>query len=87
MASDPFSAVRSGFETTWLDNVAMSAATGPRGDIDGNGVVESDDVSVFVAVLLSADANPAHVARSDLNCDGIVDGLDVQLFVTAIISP
>ncbi len=55
------------------------------GDINRDGVVDMDDVPVFVAVLAGVDTDPNHVAASDMNNDGGADGLDVRPFVAAMI--
>lgn len=53
-----------------------------RGDMDGNGVIDSGDLSGFVATLLSA--TPDHCA--DLNADGSVNGLDIQPMLDRVIA-
>jgi hypothetical protein len=55
------------------------------GDIDGDGQVNEADLTIFVAVLLGNDTNPAHVAASDLSHDGVANGADIQPFVAALI--
>lgn len=56
-----------------------------RGDLNGDNVVDSDDVGIFTNVLLGLDLDPAHVSGSDLNCDGLADGDDVQHMVDRLI--
>ena len=51
------------------------------GDINGDGLVDVNDVPPFVAVLLGAPLDPAHVARADVNGDGATNGLDVREFI------
>jgi hypothetical protein len=48
------------------------------GDVDGNGLIELNDVAAAVQVLIGVDTNPAHVLATDANCDGVVNGLDIQ---------
>ena len=55
------------------------------GDINGDGVADVNDIPPFVAVLMGAPLDPAHVQRADLNADGSADGLDVRQFVAALI--
>lgn len=55
------------------------------GDINGDGIVNPADISLFVNVLLDLDQDADHVARSDLNADGLADGNDVGLFADAVI--
>ncbi len=51
------------------------------GDIDGNGVVNGADVTLFVRVLAGLETNATYVQRSDINGDTIANGRDVQPFV------
>ncbi len=57
------------------------------GDLDCNGALDMDDMAIFIAVLLGADTDPAHVAAADLNYDGSLDGGDIQAFVDAVLPP
>ncbi|MFO0972861.1 MAG: hypothetical protein U1A27_05400 [Phycisphaerae bacterium] len=56
-------------------------------DIDANGVVDSSDITDFVAVLTGHPINPAHIPRCDMNCDQHEDGRDVQGFVQSLFGP
>lgn len=58
---------------------------GVRGDLSGNGAVDSPDVADFVAVLLGYNTDPIDRAICDMNVDGTPDGKDVQLFVEALL--
>ena len=59
-----------------------------RGDMNGNGDVESGDIPGFVSVLLDpAAATSGQKWSADMNGDGINDSLDCQLFVTALLTP
>ncbi len=55
------------------------------GDVNGDGVVDSADVPVFVAVLLGTETAPEYVARSDLDQNNLVDGRDIRAFVGAFL--
>ncbi|MCB9852244.1 MAG: hypothetical protein H6819_04040 [Phycisphaerales bacterium] len=54
------------------------------GDFDGDGIVNSTDLSLFVDVLLGTNSNPEHRICADENADGMVNGLDVASFVAAL---
>ena len=54
------------------------------GDIDGNGIVDMNDVAMFTDVLIGIDTDPTRVSASDLNGDGKADGLDVAAFSAAV---
>ncbi len=67
------------------DVVDIGAFEFVRGDVDGNGTLDSSDVAVFVDVLLGIDTDGAHIARADLNCDSAADGRDVQALISLLI--
>lgn len=48
------------------------------GDVDGNSMIDWDDIQAAVDVYLGFDTNPAHMIAADANCDGLDNGLDVQ---------
>ncbi|MCA9256588.1 MAG: beta-propeller fold lactonase family protein [Phycisphaerales bacterium] len=56
-----------------------------KGDMDGSGIVDTSDIPLFGAALLSASQTPAQIEFGDTNCDGALDGRDVQSF-TAILT-
>ena len=56
------------------------------GDINGDGVVNADDIDAFIAVLLGAPLDPSDEARADLNGDQTADGDDAQPFVAALLA-
>lgn len=56
-----------------------------QGDVNGDGVLDMDDVVDFVGVLLGSNTDPDHVERSDVNNDASADGDDVQPFVAMFI--
>ena len=64
-------------------NDAASIPGAIGADIDGNGLVDVNDVNTFASVLLGTDLNSTHIARSDENCDGKADGMDIAGFVRA----
>jgi hypothetical protein len=57
------------------------------GDLDTDGDADSDDVAIFVDVLLGLDGDPGHVLVADLDDSGTADGLDIQPFVDTLLSP
>jgi hypothetical protein len=57
-----------------------------RGDVNGDGIVNTDDILPFVAVLLGQSGNPLQIAAADVDGSGTADGQDIQLFVNALLS-
>lgn len=55
------------------------------GDVNGDGDVDTDDVQLFVAVLLGVDSDPYRVLVSDVNVDGAPDGKDIQPFTLIVL--
>lgn len=55
------------------------------GDIDGNGLVNTTDLNLFINVLLGAERQALLLEHSDLNSDGLVNGLDIQPLLAAMI--
>lgn len=71
----------------WVDYVLP-------GDLNGDSVVDSEDVEEFVLRLLGPGTTPGNqqddlipVAKLDLNCDGLVNGADIQGFIRLLIAP
>ena len=54
------------------------------GDIDGDGDVDSGDVSLFVDVLLGIPPPPAYALRAALDGDGEADGNDLGVFIEIV---
>ncbi|MEK6644299.1 MAG: dockerin type I domain-containing protein [Planctomycetota bacterium] len=56
------------------------------GDIDGDGDVDTTDISLFVSVLLGAEQMPISILRSDVNSDSRADGADVASMISAYLN-
>ena len=56
-----------------------------QGDMNEDGAIRGDDISLFVAAVLDASAGPAGWRRADMNLDGGRDMADVPLFVNGLI--
>lgn len=66
-------------------SITLLVASSQRpGDINGDGAVNTADVSLFVSVLLGIDTDPVHLARCDLNLDGVANGADTQAMIAAM---
>jgi len=67
--------------------VVTISTTPVAGDIDGDGVVDMNDIPLFTGVLIGTDTEPTHVAAADMNSDGAANGDDGQPFVDALLGP
>lgn len=56
-----------------------------RGDVNGDGAADMEDIEPFVAALLGMPQSPYHALTADVNCDGAANGLDVKGMVEGIV--
>ncbi len=63
---------------TLYDNGSLNNITLINGDIDGNGFIDSTDVSTFVFDMAKSDENASY-PNSDINGDTYRDALDVSI--------
>ncbi|MBI5765017.1 MAG: hypothetical protein HZA51_15990 [Planctomycetes bacterium] len=78
--------VNSSLHDSYRINLTQIGGTALPGDINGDGLIDSADLSIFVSVLLGNSVNPAHITASDLNHDGLTNGDDVNRFIAAFVS-
>jgi dockerin type I repeat protein len=50
----------------------------PRGDLNGDGIVNYDDLKLVIAHLGTRAGQPGFDPRADVNGDGVVDTADVS---------
>jgi hypothetical protein len=67
----------------YYDDVYLRLLT--SGDLDGDGAIDVEDISLFVQALLGLAADPYILAASDVNRSGAADGLDIQPFVELLL--
>ncbi len=56
-----------------------------KGDVNGDGAVDFDDVDALVAVLTGIDTDPHRAEIADIDDNGAADGLDVASFVALLL--
>jgi hypothetical protein len=66
-------------------NVSVSVPASTRGDLNGDGKVDIDDLNILDS-FLNTPANGANDAR-DLNHDGLINALDARILVTLCTYP
>lgn len=75
-------AVFPNFSPTYVD---LLSATAPQlGDVNGDGVVDDDDVRAILAADVGNPPSGYNAARGDLNGDGVTDLADAKLLLRAI---
>ena len=67
----------------WKDfkNIEADLIDGSTGDVDGNGIVDINDMNIVINAILGADSNPA----ADVDGNGIVDINDMNIVINAIL--
>lgn len=68
-----------------FDDVQLVRGCPATGDLNDDQVLDSDDIEIFVDVLLEADNDPMRVDRADVNCSGSADGNDILPFVCILL--
>ena len=56
------------------------------GDVDGNGVVDIEDVNALINVILESRAAEEYGGRADVNSDGNVDIEDANALINLILN-
>ena len=69
-----------------LDNVAVAGLLVIPGDVDGDGVVNINDVTTLIDYLLSGDATTVFLAAADVDGDGEVNISDVTALIDYLLS-
>lgn len=74
--------VASGSDCVWIDEVVWSGdAAGLIGDVDGNGVVDSQDALLALRYALNViDSLPCE-QNGDMNGDGVIDSIDALMIL------
>ena len=67
----------------WKDftNIQGDLVDGNYGDVDGNGIVDINDMNIVINAILGSDSNPA----ADVDGNGIVDVNDMNIVINAIL--
>ena len=55
------------------------------GDLDGNGLVDVEDINIMVNIVLKLDDNPRMIQLGDLDGNGLVDVEDVNAMINIIL--
>jgi hypothetical protein len=57
------------------------------GDINGDGLLNMNDVGPFASASIGTPMSPEHMERADVNGDGATNASDIQTFIDAMMSP
>jgi subtilisin-like proprotein convertase family protein len=71
----------------WLGYTITTPCSNIPGDINGDGVKTSADVTAFVGVLLGTNTIPCDVSKSEFVIDGLRNGKDIAGFIPAYLAP
>ena len=56
-----------------------------KGDVDGNGIVDVNDVSIAIDIILGTQDDPTYIQRADVDGNGIVDVTDVSDIIDIVL--
>ena len=63
----------------------LAASAAVRGDVNGNGVVDIDDLNAVINVMLHKNADPDIEARADIDGNGMVDIDDLNVVINVMV--
>ncbi len=71
-----------------LETVYARVADAPEqvvGDVDGNGVVDVDDLNIIINIMVGKNSNPDFVAPADIDGNGTVDVDDLNRLINIML--
>ncbi|MBR6284445.1 MAG: PKD domain-containing protein [Muribaculaceae bacterium] len=77
---------RVGASTCTFTVVQMAASTRPRGDVNGDGNVDIDDVNILINIILEQDNANNYGGRADITGDSLTDIEDVNTLINIILT-
>ncbi|MCG8409237.1 MAG: PEP/pyruvate-binding domain-containing protein [Phycisphaerales bacterium] len=80
----------SGITLSFFNDAEVGRVCGPCsnlavGDINGDTLMNGDDISDFISVLINTPAGPNETCVADMNSDTFVNPNDIPLFVEAVL--
>ena len=75
-----------GVEAEASDVIDVLLLTGSKGDLNADGSVDGNDVSILLEMVLAGGVTDAQQAVADINGDGSVDGNDVSILLEMVLS-
>lgn len=67
-----------------LDEIAELAQS-TKGDANGDGQIDIEDVQEMVALVFAENPTPAQIEAADMNNDGVIDAADVVMLVNVYV--
>lgn len=69
-----------------IGDVGIGAIPVARGDVDGNEIVDINDVTMLIQCVLSGETEGVNIAGADVNYDGEVDINDVTVLIQYVLT-
>ncbi len=63
----------------------LAASAAVRGDVNGDGVVDIDDLNAVINVMLHKNADAGIEARADIDGNGMVDIDDLNVVINVMV--
>ncbi|MEW5874315.1 MAG: hypothetical protein AB1752_03940 [Candidatus Zixiibacteriota bacterium] len=60
---------------------AYQVSATPRGDLDGNRLLDAVDLALLIDIVFFAGTEPNPRALGDINCDGVPDAVDLAVLI------
>jgi len=70
---------------TGTDFALLPPVPGLKGDMNGDGTLDTRDIAEFVSVLLGRSISPSRVNAADMDASGSANGVDIQLFIETLL--
>ena len=66
-------------------NIQEADNSHPKGDVDGNDVVDIDDLNILINIILKKDSASRYEGRAYVTGQGVVDIVDINAIINIIL--
>ena len=56
-----------------------------NGDINSDGIVDAQDLNIFINIILGVELSPERIEFGDVNGDGSINGADINTLINIIL--